>query len=271
MLVPTSPADGKTWLSLQDETDHAAFSQDVASCRTRLLWSGLGLAVCTLIGFSAFPLDPLAWHAFAESSRRVPDLAFNPMPALNPGGIRPASHLRSDDARSSASRPAPPLHPTRRALIAGAAAASIARPDSASGSIVPILYSLGDGDLKVGAKRLGRAGGGLGRLGSEGLEGLQDSLRSIADRRTLEIKLGYLEQYVGKNESTLPRDVLVDASAIIFLTRTKMEGLGDEDPNVYVLDRLLSKLDTFMEETLGLQTMTLVQPSPDFQVYNKVN
>lgn len=98
MLGKTPPPDEKkTSLSLPVQTDQAALSQPVVSWRsTRLVWTGLGLALTILMGVSGYALHPLASHFSAEPSRLVPEVAFNPLPVLGPrGGIRSASgHAR---------------------------------------------------------------------------------------------------------------------------------------------------------------------------------
>lgn len=106
MLQQTTLPDGKTSLRLQVETDHSAVSQDVASRgSTRSLWIGLGIGMLMLVGFAACALHPLASLAPAESSRLVPEVAFNPMPAVGLGGIRRTHTKATGPAVPSGSRP----------------------------------------------------------------------------------------------------------------------------------------------------------------------
>lgn len=86
----------KPSLPLEFETDQTAFSQDVVSQRnTRLIWAGFGFAALMLIGVSACELVPLASYASTNPSR-FSTAAYKPsLPALSPGGIRPAMHPAS--------------------------------------------------------------------------------------------------------------------------------------------------------------------------------
>jgi hypothetical protein len=93
MLVHTALPDEKTSLPLP-------VPQVVAPQRSaQLRWTGLGLAVFMLIGFSSCALHPFASHASAKSSRLVQQVAFNTMPGLGPSGSRAAAHPVSSHVR----------------------------------------------------------------------------------------------------------------------------------------------------------------------------
>lgn len=93
MLVHTALPDEKTSLPLP-------VPQVVAPQRSaQLRWTGLGLAVFMLIGFSSCAPHPFASHASAKSSRLVQQVAFNTMPGLGPSGSRAAAHPVSGQVR----------------------------------------------------------------------------------------------------------------------------------------------------------------------------
>lgn len=91
----------------QVQADHAALSLNADSQRSiRLFWTGLGVALLVLIVLSASALQPSAPHDSVEPSRLLPEVAFNPMPALSPRGIPPSRHPGSAYARPKVFRAA---------------------------------------------------------------------------------------------------------------------------------------------------------------------
>jgi len=91
MLGQTSFPQAKASLPFQLDTDRAALAGDVASPNNcRFLWTGFGLAVIMLIGFSTCAFFRLASHEPAESSHHgAAVLAFSPSLLSVPAGIRP--------------------------------------------------------------------------------------------------------------------------------------------------------------------------------------
>lgn len=105
MLGQTCVRSEKTSLALQVETDKADASQDGRN--RRFLLTGLGFAALSLIGLAACALHPLASHASVRPTGLDPSVAFIPsLPALAPGGLRPAQLPARVSARPTSFRPA---------------------------------------------------------------------------------------------------------------------------------------------------------------------
>jgi len=147
MLGQTSLLDGNTSLASQVEADQAAVSGDVSSQRrTRVLWTGLGLAAC---GVAACALYALASRASLEFSLR--GVAFNPAPVR---------HRRNDHARPTAFLDdIPPGGSAHRPFqVSGLLASTSPRNDIAGPSVWPRMHVSDFSLLKLR--------GGVGRLGS---------------------------------------------------------------------------------------------------------